>query len=344
MPYLAIIVCKDANTIEPLSLVVDSARWSVNGAGATIKFLDIEDRLSNWWGKGYEAVAVDAKLSQERVTLWESAESNDRVICLSHPTKSAVDRCLEWLKTAELSHFRVLATVSKDSLHQSLNDLMRVAYHHMPTDRLENVDRTVGYCLSLLNKLRPPEVLTPSRPILPLRKVEIKATESLTARGEESPDDGMSLVLNAGGQPVMFGPDFKQHGFRINSEIASECAEGILVTDGPHGAALYGPYLEVGPGQYAATVSLRDMEGDGGSAAGKPLSRSAGIVAFDVYLASLDTVVAAAELPEAGLRDGAMLHVSFTVPVHSEQVLLELRVHQRSGKSFLIESIELACL
>lgn len=272
-----------------------------------------------------------------RVSLWMRAAPDDRCVFIPSLDKDLKAAWLRFLENTPSLDCRIITVTRAAALSEHLRDACHLAFAHLPVYADENAQRSVDYAMSLMRDLLS---ATPTDKLAP-RPVSV-------VRANFDTDDGAATgrtVLRSRGAPLRFTAPFVNAGFSIDSRIVRETADGALVTNAAKGTALYGPYLQVAGGRYAALLQIRGEEEKAGRLMNFVRGRPTGSLAFDAYLSATDSVLEVVRVNAAMIGpDPIQLELSFTVPELAERPKLELRLHQQSNKSCVVEFIELTWL
>lgn len=338
-PDLVVAVPENRHQLDPREMCYQSFTWG-EAPGVVLRFLDAPLPFSAAASAYRPAAIAVSNVEMRDVTLWEAEERQDRVLFVEALSRSVVEQCICFLRENPDIDCRVIALADRELLSEQLPEAVRLGYLHLPIYAEKNIASTVSYCMVLLNNER--AAASDGRERMAR---SLSATTFQRSRGETDDCGQTPRLLRARGGPLTFSGPLTAHGFRLSSRAAQETPEGILVSKGASdGAAIYGPYLPVKPGRYEAVAHLRQ-------ASVQPKifeamrGRAVGTLGFDVYVGSLDKVLGRADLAASELgSEPARIELAFEVPDGKSPLELELRVHQRSNRPFLVEAFDLSWL
>lgn len=337
-PDIVVAAPVDRNVIDIREICYQSYMWG-GETGIVLRFLDAPLSFSSA-ASVYHPVGIALPKDSCGVTLWEAEERDDRVLFVETLSRAVVEQCINFLREHPGIDCRIIAIADREHLSEQLPEAARLGFSHLPIYAEKNIESTVSYCIVLLNNERANGVGGRKPIARPLPSAAFQ-------RRQDGTDDHIQTprLLRARGGPLTFSRPLTAHGFRLSSRAAQETPEGILVSKGvSDGAVIYGPYLPVNPGRYEAVAHLRQpsvqlkfFEAVRG--------RAAGTLCFDVYVGSIDKVLGCVDVAASELgSEPARIELAFEVPDGKSPLELELRMHQRSNRSFLVEAFDLSWL
>ncbi|MBK0401073.1 hypothetical protein H0I76_17890 [Limibaculum sp. M0105] len=158
------------------------------------------------------------------------------------------------------------------------------------------------------------------------------ASPALVARPAGEVESFSSLADASDGflRPGRYGSPFAEAGFRLALGLAVERDGAVEVQSDQRGAAMFGPYKRMTPGDYRLLWTVAPAPDATGSVA----------LGFDLYSPTIDRVIAHANL--TGVLDGPRtVELPVTIGPELSEAVFELRVHQQGGAAARIAALDL---